>query len=73
MRAPAIPRANHWGTQAPLLEAAMGADVNKENVKTGQQGTNKPWERPGQISQNPDAKAPKKEDRERTQTNNETS
>jgi hypothetical protein len=48
-------------------------DVNKENEKTGQQGTNKPWERPGQSSQTPDAKPPKKEDREREQKDNETS
>jgi hypothetical protein len=27
-------------------------DVNKENEKTGQQGTNEPWKRPGQSSQN---------------------
>ena len=47
--------------------------VNEENVKTGQQGTNKPWERPDQFSQNPDAKVPTKKDRERTQENNETS
>ena len=47
-------------------------DTNDKNVKTGQQGTNKPWERPGHTSQNPDAKPPNKEDRERTQNDNET-
>lgn len=26
---------------------------NDKNVKEGQQGTNKPWEKPGQSSQNP--------------------
>jgi hypothetical protein len=28
-------------------------------------GTDKPWERPGQLSQNPNAKAPKKPDLEK--------
>lgn len=32
--------------------------VNEDNVRTGQQGTNEPWKRPGQSSQNPDQKAP---------------
>ena len=32
-------------------------------MKSGQQGTNKPWERPDQFSQNPDAKVPTKKDR----------
>jgi hypothetical protein len=58
---------------ATLVEAAMG-DVNKkENEKTGQQGTNEPWKRPGQTSQSPYSEAPKKEDREREQKDNETS
>ena len=48
-------------------------DVNKENMKTGQQGTDKPWERPGQSSQDPSLKPPKSEDRERDQKDNETS
>jgi hypothetical protein len=53
------------------METAMG-DTNEENVKSGQQGTNKPWERPGQTSHNPNDKAPQKKDRERTQKDNET-
>ena len=48
-------------------------DTNKENVQKGQQGTNKPWERPGQTSQDPSLKPPKKEDRQREQKDNETS
>ena len=55
-----------------ILEAHNG-DVNKENVKTGQQGTDKPWERPGQSSQDASLKPPKSEDRERDQKDNETS
>lgn len=29
------------------------ADKNSENVRTGQQGTNEPWKKPGQASQDP--------------------
>ena len=35
-------------------------------------GSNKPWERPGQTAQNPGSEPPKKEDRERTDKDNET-
>jgi hypothetical protein len=45
-------------------------DVNKENEKTGQQGTNEPWKRPGQASQNPSDKGPNT--RARREKDNET-
>ena len=48
----------------------MGA-TNKENEKTGQQGTNEPWKRPGQSSQNPSQKPP--QPRPRRDEDNETS
>jgi hypothetical protein len=47
--------------------------VNEEQVKTGRQGTNEPWKRPGQASQDPSAPVPNKEDRERDDKDNETS
>jgi hypothetical protein len=46
------------------------ADQNKENVKTGQQGTNEPWNRPDSSSQNPSQPAPRPRPRE--QKDNET-
>ena len=45
----------------------------KEEVQDGKQGTRKPWERPGQSSQDPSLQPPKREDRERDQSDNETS
>ena len=38
--------------------------MSKENVKSGQQGTDNPWERPGQMSQDPSIEAPDRDDRE---------
>ena len=46
--------------------------VNDEQVDRGRQGTNKPWERPGQSSQDPSLEPPKKKDRERDAKDNET-
>ena len=55
-------------------EAVMGEvkrDINKENERSGQQGTNEPWKRPGQSSQNPSDKPPNP--RPRREKDNETS
>lgn len=46
-------------------------ETNKDNVKTGQQGTNEPWKRPGQSSQNPAQNPPPP--RPRRDKDNETS
>jgi hypothetical protein len=45
-------------------EGSRGHSMSKENVKSGQQGTDKPWERPGQSSQDRSIKPPTKQDRE---------
>ena len=45
-------------------------DRNKEQVDSGKQGTNKPWERPGQSSQNPEQPPPPQT--ERKQEDNKT-
>jgi len=34
----------------------------KERKKEDREETEKPWERPGQVAQNPDEKAPSKKD-----------
>jgi hypothetical protein len=53
----------HRGVLPHQSEDAM-ADQNKENVKTGQQGTNEPWKRPDSSSQNPSQPAPHPQPRE---------
>jgi hypothetical protein len=45
-------------------------DRNKEQAESGKQGTNKPWERPGQSSQNPQSAPPPRT--ERTTEDNKT-
>ena len=45
----------------------------KEQIESGKSGTDKPWERPGQSSQDPSIKPPEKKDREREDRHNETS
>ena len=45
-------------------------DRNNEQVESGKQGTNKPWERPGQASQNSESPAPPRT--ERTDKDNQT-
>lgn len=37
------------------------SEDDKKNERSGS-ATHKPWERPGQVSQNPDQKAPEKKD-----------
>jgi ATP dependent DNA ligase C terminal region len=53
----------HPGVLPHLSEEAM-AGQNKENVKTGQQGTNELWKRPGSSSQSPSQPAPHPRPRE---------
>jgi hypothetical protein len=36
----------------------MTSKQHIENEKTGQQGTNEPWKKPGQSSQDPNTKPP---------------
>lgn len=38
--------------------------MSRNNAESGLQGTDKPWERPGQSSQNPSTKPPERKDRE---------
>lgn len=38
--------------------------MSEKNVKSGQQGTDRPWERPGQVSQDPSLEPPQRKDRE---------
>ena len=33
-------------------------NIKKDNIRSGQQGTDEPWKRPGQSSQNPDETPP---------------
>jgi hypothetical protein len=40
-------------------------DPKKRSAASPAKGTDKPWERPGQLSQNPNAKEPKKPDLEK--------
>jgi hypothetical protein len=51
----------------------MSGKANEKNVKSGQQGTVEPWKRPGQASQEPARAPPEKQERERTDKDNETS
>jgi hypothetical protein len=51
----------------------MMGKINEKNVETGQQGTNEPWKKPGQASQDPSVTPPKREDREREHRDNQTS
>lgn len=37
------------------------SEEDKKNEKSGS-ATNEPWQRPGQVSQNPDEKSPEKND-----------
>jgi hypothetical protein len=46
-------------------------ETNEQNEKTGQQGTNEPWKRPGQSSQDSALKPP--QPRPRRDEDNETS
>ena len=46
-------------------------DQPEQQIDNGKQGTQKPWERPGQVSQNLDQPEPKK--RERDDEDNKTS
>jgi hypothetical protein len=40
--------------------------MSKQNAKTGQQGTDQPWKRPGQSSQDPSISPPSPRDPEST-------
>jgi len=53
--------AGRWltGGGTPPVEEPMMA---KERKKEDREETEKPWERPGQVAQNPDEKAPSKKD-----------
>jgi hypothetical protein len=48
------------------------ADNRTEGVRSGRQGTDRPWERPGQASQDHKIKVPTRKDREREHRHNET-
>src|SRR5688572_14515999 len=44
--------------------AALPICMSRKNVKSGQQGTDRPWQRPGQSSQDPSINPPQRKDRE---------